>query len=232
MTGSVFTFHAAPEHLTLSPDARTLHFASPTPPSTPLSLQPLAVGEQALSTGASTLFLTLWGVARLIVGVVVSEDDTDDGDCAQMAAARARCDGAGFEGVEISAADCGALVAHTHRAVFKNEVASASAAAAAAAASAASAAAGAGAAPASAPAAPPAISDGDSLALSLDCDTRRLDVTLLRPARRGLAASSALLASLSALPSRPLRLAVGARGQAGASDLDGVKLSSDLRSRS
>ena len=57
-------------------------------------------------------------------------------------------------------------------------------------------------------------------------------MTLLRPARRGLAASSALLASLSALPSRPLRLAVGARGQAGASDLDGVKLSSDLRSRS
>ena len=51
---------------------------------------------------------------------------------------------------------------------------------------------------------------------------------------RGAAARflAPLLASLSALPSRPLRLAVGARGQAGASDLDGVKLSSDLRSRS
>ena len=221
-TGSVFCFHAAPQHLTLSPDARTLHFptaagAVASAASVALALLPLAVTDQAFSTGQQTVFLTVYGVERLVVGVVVSQDDTDDGDCAAMAAENASADSPHFEGLEISASG-GAVTMepHTHRATFTAEAAALDAGL------------GVGGAGAGVGAAGLQLLDGDSLSLQVDCDTRRLDVTLLRPARKSRPASSTLVASLTGIPFRPLRIAVGARPQAGASDLDGVKISSSL----
>jgi hypothetical protein len=208
-TGSVYTFASAPKPLVLSGDARTLQFSSAQLPANAADVSTaknatLAVTEQAFAAGSHNVFLSLWGAARVVAGVVVSASELDEGDCASMAAESAFEASPSFEGLAISRN--GAVAPLTHSASFKAAPA-----------------------PAAGEATFGSLQDGDVIALALDYDLGRLDVSLMRPARKGRSASASFpIGSFSGFVGRPLRVAAGgsATGTGAAGDMDGIQISS------
>jgi len=116
-SGSVYTWAAGAASqsgvMSLSKDRRIAEFGSPAlgsgAPATHL------VSGQAFAAGLATVFISTWGCASATVGVVVSDDSHDDGDCATMAALAASPSSASFEGVMLRAGEGASPVLHRAR---------------------------------------------------------------------------------------------------------------------
>jgi hypothetical protein len=238
--GSLFTWArttlAETGVLSLSGDRRTVHFRSAVGGGTaaaaaaaaaegggegtvggaasapPAPSPTMLVSEQSFAGGLSTVYVTTWGCSSATVGVVVSESDFDDGDCAEMAAEHATPSSPRFEGLTLLSAPAQQLLVEP-AAVASAAVAGTSAASITAATHAAYLAPCHVQDPAAA-----ALRDGSSIVLTLDWDLHRLTVALHHKG----SGAPVEVAALSGLPARPVRLALGAIARPSGGDVDGI----------
>jgi hypothetical protein len=203
-SGSLYSLHSAPSPFILSRDACAIHFS-------PLSILPgsapaakdinsssndssLAVTSQTFVAGSHTISFLLWGVTSVSIGVLVSNDTTAEGDCAEMMTKIASPSSSSFEGFTINAS--GKLEASVHQSTAQIS---------------------------QLPESP--IQDGDSLILTVDCETKHLYLSIRHAQGSSATAQTpTLLASLNGLPGHPLRVAVGAIAKLNPSDMDSIRI--------
>jgi BTB And C-terminal Kelch/BTB/POZ domain len=107
--------------VSLSDDSRVVHFrhlqSHDIASSAFAEPDTLLITEQAFAAGISTLYVTVWGAAHVIVGAVTSQSNVDDGDAPSIASAGAFIQSDRFEGVTMSTN--GEIKPSTHSSAFQ-----------------------------------------------------------------------------------------------------------------
>jgi hypothetical protein len=206
---------------TLSGDCRTIQFreSSNTNSGTAPSM---FVTEQAFTGGQATVYMTTWGCEQVTIGVVASDCEEDDGDCAQMMVELASPVNPRFEGLTIRNSSSSSnsetapaiyITAATHGAYMSlaDSSSNTSTGTAIVATSSSSS--------SSSTSSPfPPLRDGCPFILALDWDLHRLTISVHH---KGESAPK-LLATLNGLATKPLRLALGAVARPSGGDVDGI----------
>ena len=122
-SGSLYSLHSAPAPFSLSRDSCAIHFSpsiisTGTAPvaqdlKTSSNDSSLAVSSQTFVAGSHTMSFLLWGATSVTIGVMVSTDNTAEGDCAEMMSKNASPSSSSFEGFTINAS--GKLEASVHQ---------------------------------------------------------------------------------------------------------------------
>lgn len=102
------------KYVTLSGDRRTANFQyrendikkgttneNNVPVSSSTSTETMLLTEQSFAGGIATVYITTWGLENVTVGLLKSDNDIDDGDCAIMMVEHALSDSLRFEGIKL-----------------------------------------------------------------------------------------------------------------------------------
>ena len=91
--------------VTLSGDHRTANFQCPIIDNdnntTLANRETMLLTEQSFAGGVATIYISTWGLDNVTVGLLKSDNDIDDGDCALMMVEHALADSLRFEGIKL-----------------------------------------------------------------------------------------------------------------------------------